>query len=270
MTHQSSATPAATPAATLIVTPDLAWAARLQGHLLRNGFEPVSIASNGEAALEHMSENAADLVLMDAALPDWKAVDLCVEMLLAKPPIKTVLVTTTDKQSKPGIPGIDAFYAGVSGCIHRDVPLASWPALLMHILDDGVIFTRDSMDLLLNEATAKKELRPHLSIGPLRIDLARRWVAYDGLRIQLTQREFALLIALSRNTDHVVTFDELLNEAWGYDANRGSPAQVRLYIARLRHKIMTQAHAPNFIHTERGVGYRLESEVLRQPKRLPT
>jgi DNA-binding response OmpR family regulator len=223
------------------------------------GFAPLTVAPTGDRALELISQASPDLVLMDVQLPDWYPGDLCVEIRLAKPAIRIVLVAAADFDPAPTL-----LQAGISGCVSRDLPLAAWPGLLTYVMSGGTAFNRSVVESLLVATYSAQARQPHLSLGPLQIDLARRLVSYCGRSVRLTPREFALLICLARNTDHAVTFDQLLNEAWGYDANRGSPAQVRLYVARLRNKLISQARAPDFIHTEWGIGYRLQSEVLRR------
>jgi two-component system KDP operon response regulator KdpE len=127
-----------------------------------------------------------------------------------------------------------------------------------------MVFSRSLFESALAEGWSAQNRQPPVVIGALRIDQAQRLVLYDGRRVLLTPREFSLLTYLARNADQVVTVDQLLNEAWGYDANDGTPAQVRLYVARLRRKLLEDAQTPDFILTERGVGYRLHSETLRR------
>jgi DNA-binding response OmpR family regulator len=180
-------------------------------------------------------------------------------MLLNQPAVKIVLLSENDTE-----PPLALLHAGVSGCIHRGFPQSALPGLLIYILNGGMTFRQDLVETALAEAWTSQKRQPLLMIGALRIDTARRLILYGGRHIRLTPREFALLTCLARNTDHVVTFDQLLNEAWGYDANDGTPAQVRLYVARLRRKLLDDAHLPDFILTERGIGYRLQSEVLHR------
>jgi two-component system KDP operon response regulator KdpE len=198
------------------------------------------------------------LVVVDLQLPGYNVIDLCVEMLLAEPAVKVTLVMQT---AAP--PPLAALHAGVSGCIHRDFPLTAWPGLLHYILAGGMAFPRSVLETLVADAWTTQKRQSPVSIGALRVDLTQRMALYGGRRIQLTPREFALLACLVHNTDQVVTFDQLLNEAWGYEADAGTPAQVRLYVARLRRKLLDEAQTPDFILTERGVGYRLHSDALR-------
>lgn len=251
MTHQGTHT--------LLVTPVQEWSLSLHGHLSQHGFAPLTLAPDGHQALALFYQLAPPLVLLDLHLPDGNAVDLCVEMLLAQPSLKIVLVVEANTK-----PPLAALHAGVTGCIQRDFPPAAWPGLLTYIMGGGMAFNRTILEAALAEGWSAQKRQPPLTIGPLHIDLAQHLVLYGSQRIELTPREFALLIYLARNPDRVITFDQLLNEAWGFGADNGAPAQVRLYIARLRRKLLEEAQTPDFILTERGVGYRLHSEALHQ------
>lgn len=244
---------------TLLITPDQDWSLSIYGHLWQNGLAPLTFAPTGDSALDLFYQVLPRLVLIDLHLPGCNVIDLCVEMLRAEPAVKVVLVAKTNAE----LP-LAALHAGVSGCIQRDLPLAAWPGLLTYILSGGMAFNHSVVETVLAEAWSAQKRQPLMTIGPLRIDLARRLVLYSGRRIQLTPREFALLTCLAHNVDRVVTFDQLLNEAWGYDSNDGTPTQVRVYVARLRRKLLEDAQTPDCILTERGVGYCLLGGALRR------
>lgn len=255
---------------TLLLSQDQRWVSALYGALWQHGFAPLTIAPTGDAALDLVYQTTPRLVLIDIGLPDGNTIDLCVEMLLAHPALKVVLLTETDAE-----PPLALLHAGVSGSIRRDFPQTVLPGLLTYILSGGTTFSQTIVETALADAWSTPQRESLLTLGTLRIDLARRQILYGGRRIRLTPREFSLLTCLARNLDRVVTFDQLLNEAWGYDTDDGTPAQVRLYVARLRRKLLEDAQTPDFILTERGIGYRLHSEVLhsalrRPEQRLPT
>lgn len=231
----------------------------LYEHLMPNGFAPLTVVPTSDAALDLFYRVCPRLVLVDLHLPDHDVIDLCTEMLLAQPAIKVVLVAKPEAE-----PPLAALHAGISGCIKRDLPLTAWPGLLTYILGGGRVFHRGVFEAALAAAKSAQEGVPMMTVGPLQIDLAQHQVLYGGRRVLVTPREFALLACLVRNLDRAVPIDQLLNEAWGYDANTGTPAQVRVFIARLRRKLLEGVQAPDFILTERGVGYRLHSEVLRK------
>jgi DNA-binding response OmpR family regulator len=247
------------PIHTFLVTAELDWASSLYRQLSQQGFAPLTIAPTGESALELLRTACPRLVLVDQRLPDWNGLELCVELLQLQPLFKVVLVN----DEEGGAP-LTALQAGLAGCVARDLPLASWSGLLLYILNGGLAFQRTMIDSVLSEAWSAQKRQALIRIGHLQIDLARRLVVYAGRRIQLTPREFALFACLARNKDLVVPFEQFLTEVWGYEADDGTQAQVRLYVARLRQKLIDAIQLPDCILTERGIGYRLHSAALHR------
>jgi two-component system KDP operon response regulator KdpE len=91
--------------------------------------------------------------------------------------------------------------------------------------------------------------------GRLRIDFGRREVWVDGELVKLRPTEYRLLYHLVQNAGWVMTYDQLLTKVWGYEY-RDEPHYVRLYINYLRQKLEKDPADPQYILTERGVGYR--------------
>jgi two-component system KDP operon response regulator KdpE len=239
---------------TLLVTPDEEWRARLYAQLTQNGFEQVSQAADAITALVLFYEMQPDLVVIEAQLPDTDGLTLCRIIQTSYPMVKAVLVANDASIQ------VTALQASATGCINRDLPLTEWPSLLSYVSNGGVIFNQAAVNEVLAWASLAKTETPTISVGPLLIDLIHRQVTLSGRSVYLTPREFALLACLAGNAGQVVTFDQLLNEAWGYDSEMGTEAQVRLYITRLRRKLVDDPQTPGFIITERGVGYRLRSQ----------
>jgi two-component system KDP operon response regulator KdpE len=253
------------PAPTLLVTPDFQWRTTAYAQLQESDFTPLYYAPTGNTALTLVQRVEPRLAIVDQHLTDCNIIDFCTEMLCVRPGLKIVLVAEQDDAFP-----VMALQIGVSGCIKRDFPLAEWSGVLAYVLNGGAAFSQDIVELMLSYPWGMRQDSPLVTVGVLRIDLARRQVTVAGHPVQLTPREFALLACLARNADHVVSFDQLLNEAWGYEEEDGAPAQVRLYVARLRRKLSDEGKAPDFIQTERGVGYRLDSSQLRSSSVRPS
>jgi DNA-binding response OmpR family regulator len=243
---------------TLLITPDETWAQLLYEHLVQNGFAQLAVAPTGDSALALLQQIIPRLVLIDLGLPDCNVVALCAALLLAQPTAKVILITENGTEAPSA-----TLSTQIAGCIGRTLPLEAWPALLTHILQGGMAFSQNMVKAALVEARAVYKRPPPLIIGALQVDLTQRVVLYAGQRLLLTPREFALLAYLAGNADLAITVDELLDKAWGYDSDNGTPAQVRLYITRLRRKLLATAQTSNLIRTVRGVGYCLNSAAMR-------
>ena len=100
---------------------------------------------------------------------------------------------------------------------------------------------------------------PAVTIGALTIDLARRTVLLDGIRVSLTPHEYAILAALTRARGKVVTHRQLLQEVWGPEFVEQTH-YVRIYLQRLRSKLEAIPARPRYLISEPGVGYRLVDE----------
>lgn len=96
-----------------------------------------------------------------------------------------------------------------------------------------------------------------LTIGALTLMTQSRETYVDGERVELTAREYDLLLYLVRHADTAVTRGELLREVWGY-ANEDDPSRtVDSHVKTLRLKLGDSPDRPRFIQTVRGTGYRL-------------
>lgn len=95
--------------------------------------------------------------------------------------------------------------------------------------------------------------------GELTVDLDKRRVTVGGDDVRLTPTEYALLVALVRNADHVVTDTSLLRQVWGPEYG-DEDHYLHVYVARLRKKIERDPQKPRYLITEPGVGYRLLTE----------
>ena len=97
----------------------------------------------------------------------------------------------------------------------------------------------------------------------LSIDLDSRQVTVDGRAVDLTAREFDLLVHFARHSGRVYTRAQLLDQVWGY-GHDGYEHTVNSHINRLRSKIEPDPSRPRYVVTVWGVGYRLGDPTLRR------
>jgi two-component system KDP operon response regulator KdpE len=95
-----------------------------------------------------------------------------------------------------------------------------------------------------------------VSVGPLRIDLAARRVTLEGVAVELTRKEYAVLLQLARHPGRLVTQHQLLADIWG-PTHVEKSHYVRIVIGHLRRKLGDDPALPRFIVTAPGIGYRL-------------
>lgn len=92
--------------------------------------------------------------------------------------------------------------------------------------------------------------------APVRIDTRTRDVRVDGVRVQLAQKEYELLLALAREPERVFTKAELLHDVWGYRV-AGRTRTLDSHASRLRKKLRAAAPQRPLVENVWGVGYRL-------------
>jgi len=97
-----------------------------------------------------------------------------------------------------------------------------------------------------------------LEFGPLHVDVTTREVRVSGAPVELTAKEFDLLVFLARSPRQVFSRAQLLKRVWGSATEWQDAATVTQHVHRLRHKLERDAAEPRWLRTVRGVGYRFE------------
>jgi DNA-binding response OmpR family regulator len=199
----------------------------------------VLVAWDGEQALAVARREQPDLIILDLMLPRLDGIEVC-RTLRKERDVPIIMLTARDEE------------------IDRVVGLELGA-------DDYVVKPFSVRELL---ARVKNVLRrtqapPPASasvahVGPLTVDEARHEAVLHGERLDLTPLEFKVLEVLARRARHVLTREQLLDEAWGYDYH-GDQRVVDAVIKRLRAKLREAAPDDPLIETVRGVGYKLDA-----------
>jgi DNA-binding response OmpR family regulator len=198
----------------------------------------VDVAGTGEAALDQLATVDYDAVLLDVMLPGISGLDVVRELRRQKKEVP-VLALTARGGIDDRIEGLDA------GC---DDYLAK-PFALQELLA--------RVRALLRRATAVR--LPVLQYRDLSLDPSTRTVTRGTRRIELTNKEYALLEYLMRYPEQVLTRNVLLEQVWGYDFETQSNV-LEVYMNFLRKKIDAKTE-DKLLHTVRGVGYVLREET---------
>jgi DNA-binding response OmpR family regulator len=170
-----------------------------------------------------------------------------------------------------GLPGIDGFSLIASLRRITDVPIlmltgrAETPdkvSALSRGADDYVAKPFDLEELAARIRARlrrpRMETRDVVSYADVTVDVTHRKAARGGKPIELSTREFDLLLTLVRHPEQVFSRSQLLDLVWGIDRDV-TPATVETYISYLRAKVDAEG-APRLIHTLRGVGYTMRME----------
>jgi two-component system OmpR family response regulator len=200
----------------------------------------VSVAPTGEEALAMVHE-PFDLVLLDVMLPGIDGLEVCRQLRLRNHYMPVLMLTARSSD-------IDKVMGLESGADDYLTKPFSVQELLARI---KAIFRR--VDALASTQTHPNEV---LEIaGQLSIELATREVRVEGRLVELTQKEFELLVHFVRHPGRVYSRAQLLDAVWGYNHD-GYEHAVNCHINRLRAKIEADAGKPKLLITVWGVGYK--------------
>ncbi len=218
-------------------------------NLEHDGFQVVE-AYNGSQALEQIRTNLPDLVLLDVMMPDIDGFEV-LRMIRETNNIPVIMLTAKgDEEDR--IKGLEL---GADDYITKPFSpreLVSRVRAVLRRTDTTTASTRDIIEV----------------DDRLKIDFNRREVWVDGELIKLRPTEYRLLYHLVQNAGWVLTHEQLLTKVWGYEY-RDEPHYVRLYINYLRKKLEEDPADPNYILTERGIGYRFVDFHRQTPGEKP-
>jgi DNA-binding response OmpR family regulator len=222
----------------ILVVEDEPTAANVLAKGLREHAYAVDIAPDGATALEQIAETDYDLIILDILLPRINGLELC-RRLRSDDAAVPVLMLTARGGLEDRVEGLDA---GADDYLSKPY---HFPELLARVR------------ALLRRGPALENAE--LSVDDLVVDTRARSAARGGTAIQLTTKEFALLEYLMRRRTQVVTRGDIAEHVWD-DSFDPMSNLIEVYIQRLRRKI-DDGHAVKLIHTRRGAGYTLSSDV---------
>jgi two-component system OmpR family response regulator len=204
----------------------------------------VDVAPSGEDALA-MAQEPFDLVLLDVMLPGIDGLEVCRQLRLRSQYMPVLMLTARSSD-------IDKVMGLESGADDYLTKPFSVQELLARI---RAIFRR--MDAL---ASPRSEPGEVLDIGNrLRIELGTREVRVGGRLVNLTQKEFELLVHFAKHPGRVYSRAQLLDAVWGYNHD-GYEHAVNCHINRLRAKVEVDPGKPKLLLTVWGVGYKFAGD----------
>ena len=227
----------------LLVEDEAKTARAVLSGLKGEGFVPVW-AETGEDGFFLLSSQHFDAVVLDWMLPGRSGLEV-LKTVRAKDSQTPVLLLTARDALEDRITGLDS---GADDYLVKPFALAELAARLRALL------RRAPTD------SSVEEKAPHWHIADLEVDSTARRVTRAGRVIELTPREFDLLILLLHNAERIVSRETLAREVW-HEIRRATPLDnvIDVHIARLRRKV-DDGFACRLIHTVRGVGFVLREE----------
>jgi len=219
----------------LIVEDDATLLETLNYNLTNEGYTVLS-AADGSTGLQMGREKNLDLIILDVMLPELDGLSVC--RILRRETETPIILLTARSGEMDKIIGLDS---GADDYITKPFSL-------------GELLARVRVALRHRHS---KTLSNKLNAGNLTIDLIGRRAQLNSQPLNLSHKEFDLLVELMRNRGAVLSRDLLLTKVWGYDY-AGGTRTVDVHIRWLREKIENDPSSPQRILTIRGIGYRFE------------
>jgi DNA-binding response OmpR family regulator len=212
----------------LVVEDDASWRSILRTALAPLGHDVAEVGTLA-AARASIARDRPDLLIVDRILPDGDGLALVGELRDRGAPLPAIVVSTL-ASPEDRVGGLNA---GADDYLAKPVFL---PELVARV-----------------EAVGRRSrLGENLRFGPLVIDVAQHRATLDGVPLDLSRREFELLLVFARHAGHGLTRAFLWKEAWGLDIDPYTNV-VDVYVRHLRSKL-----GNGWVRTIRGVGYVFE------------
>ncbi|OLL73982.1 putative two-component system response regulator [Pseudonocardia sp. Ae168_Ps1] len=209
---------------------DAAIAEPLSRALQREGYD-VEVVADGVAALERVTGDPVDLLVLDLGLPGMDGLEVCRRVRATQADLP-VLMLTARTDEVDFVVGLDA---GADDYVSKPFRLAELLARVRALL--------------------RRRTQDVVEVGGLRMELSGRRVLLDGEEVTLANKEFELLRVLMLHSGQVVTRAEILHSVWG-DADMKSSKTLDMHMSWLRRKIGGEKR----IATVRGVGFRFNHD----------
>jgi DNA-binding response OmpR family regulator len=225
-----------------LVEDDTGIAMPLVRALEREGFEVAHLTS-GLEAIEPSIWGGADLLLLDLTLPDLDGLEVCRRIRAQSATIPIVMLTA--RRSEIDI--VTGFDAGADDYLGKPFSLAELLARVRARLRLG-----------------PSDVTPVVQSSGVTIDQAAHRVFIDGREIELTPKEYDLLVLLVSEAGRVVSRRRIMREIWN-EQLQSNARTLDMHVSALRRKLDDDPAAPRYIATVRGVGLRFETPETGRP-----
>jgi len=198
------------------------------------------VAYDGEEAIERTKEYSYDLIVLDLMLPKMDGMEVCKSIRKNNDYIPILMLTAKDNE-------YDKIYGLEMGA------------------DDYLTkpFSPKELIARINAILRRTERKPEnaapliLEVGDIEVHPDRFEAYFKGEPLELTRKEFELLVYLINHKNQILSREQLLSSVWDYDFV-GDTRIVDVQVSHLREKIEEDTKNPLYIKTVRGFGYKLE------------
>ncbi len=219
----------------------------LNMYLVREGYE-ITEAEDGEEALELALENDYNVILLDLMMPKMDGIEVAKRLRREKSTPVIMLTAKGEENNR-----VEGFEVGADDYIVK--PFSPREV----VLRVKAILRRSSETAFIQQETTAKDV---IVYEHLVIDNDAHRVLADDKKVNLTPKEYELLLFLAKSPDKVFDREELLKEVWHYDFY-GDLRTVDTHVKRLREKLnKVSPEASRMIHTVWGIGYKFEVNDL--------
>jgi len=227
----------------LVVEDDHSIRLGLEDTLRAKGYEVHSTA-HGLEALELVRRLQPDLVVLDIMLPDVEGFEVC-RRIKEQVPAQAVIMLTARSAELDRVRGLEI---GADDYITKPFSLMEFLARVQAVLRR------------VRPTDAQRRPRAEvLVVGSVEIDFRRHEARRSGKKLALSDRAFLVLEVLARYRGEVVSREQLLEEAWGYDRHLNTRT-VDNHVVKIRQAIEQNPEQPTHLLTVWGVGYKLTEE----------
>lgn len=228
----------------LVVDDEVSILTLLQFNLQQAGFEVIT-ATDGEQALEKAKSESPDFIVLDLMLPKLDGMEVCKSLRSQQVQTPILMLTAKDDEFDKVL-GLEL---GADDYMTKPFSPREVVARIKAILRRIKVY---------EEPQQADEKIHKIKIGQLEVVAENYEAFFNGEKLELTPKEFELLVYLSKNKDKVLTRDRLLSTVWDYDFT-GDTRIVDVHISHLREKIESNSKKPQYIKTVRGLGYKMEA-----------
>jgi two-component system, OmpR family, response regulator ResD len=205
-------------------------------YLERAGYQ-TAVAATGDAALTLAAGRRPDVVVLDLMLPDIDGLEVMRRLRQSDRKRTAIILLTARGEESDRVVGLRL---GADDYVVKPFSPAELVA---------------RVDAVLRRIEPASEREPPLRFDELEIDPGGRQVTVRGEGVELTQREFELLLFLARHPGQAFTREQLMDHVWQYSFYIDT-STVTVHIRRLRAKLEPDAARPRYIQTVWGIGYR--------------